>query len=188
MVKSDCEQNLSLPTFAMLSINCYLLGDHPSSFFTVEISETKNVSILKDLIKKEMAPLFNHVDSPQLVLWKVDFPFANFQVGLSKTNLSDNNALLPLKKLSEIFSALNSELEHIHIIIKPPPENEDARSSGGETEDSETEDSETEGSESEDLGIFDSDNIRAALRRMNYQVAYVAFGVCVRLLSRSLLD
>ena len=54
---------------------------------------------------------------------------------------------------------------------------EDADSSRRKTEGSE---SKTEGSESEDedLGVFDSDNIRAALRQMNYQVAYVAFGVC----------
>ena len=52
----------------------------------------------------------------------------------------------------------------------------DSRSSEGETDDSESEGSE---SESEDLGVFNSDNIRAALRQMNYQVAYVAFGVCM---------
>ena len=50
------------------------------------------------------------------------------------------------------------------------PEEDDADSSWGKTGRSESED--------EDLGVFDSDNIRAALRRMNYQVAYVAFGVC----------
>jgi len=27
------------------------------------------------------------------------------------------------------------------------------------------------------LGIFDSDNVRAALNQMNYQVAYIAFGL-----------
>ena len=50
------------------------------------------------------------------------------------------------------------------------PEVDDAGSSRGEIEGSE--------SESEDLGVFDSDNIRAALRQMNYQVAYIAYGVC----------
>ena len=50
------------------------------------------------------------------------------------------------------------------------PEEDDADSSRRKTEGSESED--------EDLGVFDSDNIRAALRQMNYQVAYVAFGVC----------
>ena len=30
----------------------------------------------------------------------------------------------------------------------------------------------------DDFGVFDSDNIRAALGRMNYKVAYVAFNVC----------
>lgn len=29
-----------------------------------------------------------------------------------------------------------------------------------------------------DLGVFDDDAIRAALNPMNYQVAYVAYGVC----------
>jgi hypothetical protein len=30
----------------------------------------------------------------------------------------------------------------------------------------------------EDFGVFDSDNIRAALSQMNYKVAYVAYNVC----------
>jgi hypothetical protein len=39
------------------------------------------------------------------------------------------------------------------------------------------------------LGVFDSDNVRAALNRMNYQVAYVAFGVCCApSISSSVLD
>jgi hypothetical protein len=40
---------------------------------------------------------------------------------------------------------------------------------------------EAQGSEPEDeddLGVFGNDNIRAALSQMDYQVAYVAFGVC----------
>lgn len=30
----------------------------------------------------------------------------------------------------------------------------------------------------DDLGVFGDDNVRADLDRMNYKVAYVAFGVC----------
>jgi hypothetical protein len=51
------------------------------------------------------------------------------------------------------------------------PEVEDARDSGEEGLGSEPED---EG----DLGVFGNDNIRSALSKMNYQVAYVAYGVC----------
>jgi hypothetical protein len=45
------------------------------------------------------------------------------------------------------------------------PQDEDGRSSEPEDKD--------------DLGVFDDHVIRAALNQMNYQVAYVAYGVCV---------
>jgi hypothetical protein len=51
------------------------------------------------------------------------------------------------------------------------PEMDDARDSGEEGLGSEPEDE-------DDLGGFGNDNIRAALSKMNYQVAYVDYGAC----------
>jgi hypothetical protein len=53
------------------------------------------------------------------------------------------------------------------------PEVEDAH--GSVEEGSEPVD---EDEDEDDLGVFGNDNICAALSKMNYQVAYVAYGVC----------
>jgi hypothetical protein len=57
-----------------LSLNCFVLGDDPDRMFTVEIAKTKNVSILKDLIKEKKASQLKDVDASDLNLWKVDLP------------------------------------------------------------------------------------------------------------------
>ena len=56
------------------------------------------------------------------------------------------------------------------------PEEEDARGSRYEDEDE------------DDLGVFDNDIVRGALNLMDYQVAYVAFGVMCAFTSHSLLQ
>jgi len=57
-----------MSTFAL---NCLLLGDDTTKVFTVEIPETKNVSILKELIKEKKAPHLDHLAASDLILWKV---------------------------------------------------------------------------------------------------------------------
>ena len=105
-----------VPTFVMLSLNCYLLDNDPSSsMFTIDISETKNVSILKDLIKEKMD--LKEV-SAGLVLWKVDLPEANFEEGSPKVKLVGNKPLMAFGKLSNIFSGLDDT--HVHLVIKRP--------------------------------------------------------------------
>ena len=60
-------------TIAMsLSLNCLVLGDELEKIFTVEVEKTKNVSILKKLIKEEKAPHLDHVAASELDLWMVD--------------------------------------------------------------------------------------------------------------------
>ncbi|KAI0289163.1 hypothetical protein B0F90DRAFT_1672569 [Multifurca ochricompacta] len=63
-----------LPTMSTLSINCLLLGTDSSKVFVVEIPKTKNVSILKRLIKEEQSPDLNHVTASKLIVWKVSLP------------------------------------------------------------------------------------------------------------------
>ena len=45
-----------------LSLNCLIHGEDQEKMFTVEIAKTKNVSILKDLIKEKNASRLEHVD------------------------------------------------------------------------------------------------------------------------------
>ena len=57
-----------------LKLNCLILGNDPSRIFTVEISDTENVSILKKEIRGENQDAFKDFDTKRLVLWKVSLP------------------------------------------------------------------------------------------------------------------
>ena len=54
-----------------LELNCLVFGDDLNSVFTVEIQDSKNVSILKDAIKEKKSITFQHVEANTIELWKV---------------------------------------------------------------------------------------------------------------------
>jgi hypothetical protein len=56
---------------SILSLNCLLVNDDSTQAFTVEIPQTKNVSILKELIKGKKAPHLDRLAASDLILWKV---------------------------------------------------------------------------------------------------------------------
>jgi hypothetical protein len=101
-----------------LALNCLVSGDDTSNIFTIEIADNKTVSALKKAIKGENEHLFQHADAKTLVLWKVSFPV--------KESLKDNlgnfvggHPLLPLDKLSKVFS--NVDETDLHIVVRRPP-------------------------------------------------------------------
>jgi len=60
---------------SILALNCQLLNDDSKrQVFTVENPETKNVGILKGLIKAKKARHLAHLDASDLILWKVRLP------------------------------------------------------------------------------------------------------------------
>ena len=101
-----------------LSLNCFLRGDDPDRMFTVKISKTKNVSILKDLIKKEKAPHLDHVAASDLDLWKADFPINDLP-----TFSTDGPELRPLALLLEVFPS-EPDIRFIHVIVYVPVRSE----------------------------------------------------------------
>ena len=84
--------------------------------FTVEVPTGKNVSILKDEIKKKKAPHPNHIAASDLELWEVSFPIDGL---VSKQPPTLGPSLRPHRLLSDLF---NSELDasHIHIAARVP--------------------------------------------------------------------
>jgi len=66
--------NTRKASMSTLSLNCLLLNDDSKHVFTVEIPETKNISILKELIKEKKARHLAHLDASDLILWKVRLP------------------------------------------------------------------------------------------------------------------
>jgi hypothetical protein len=84
--------------------------------FTVEIPQGKNVSTLKDEVKKKKAPHLDHVAASDLELWEVSFPIDDLA---SKQPPALRPSLRPHRLLSDLFtSGLN--VSHIHIAARVP--------------------------------------------------------------------
>jgi hypothetical protein len=105
----------------LLSLNCFLLrvDEKPNQFFTVEILKTKNVSILKDLIKEKQSPRLNHVVASELILSQVSLPVDN---DLEASLNVDLAPLDPFLRLSEVFHRV--EEKHLHVIVQAPTDSE----------------------------------------------------------------
>ncbi|KAH9046591.1 hypothetical protein EDB84DRAFT_1264903 [Lactarius hengduanensis] len=101
-------------------LNCLVLGEDPKRIFSVKIPVTKYVGLLKDAIKDKMRPTFDHIDASTLDLWKVSIPVdEHLEANISGMGLERTEPLLPVKKLSGVFSD-KFEDEHLHIVIQPP--------------------------------------------------------------------
>jgi hypothetical protein len=88
--------------------------------FTVEIEKTKNVSILKDLIKEKKARLLSHVDASDLELTQVSLPVNDDLEGsLKKVEIVP---LAPLLPLSQVFPHV--EQNRLHIVVQAPTNGE----------------------------------------------------------------
>jgi hypothetical protein len=94
----------------LLSVNCLVFGDDPNKMFTVEIPPSKNVSILKDLIKEKNNFPFPAKD---LLLWKVSVPLEDY-----KNQKPTPPSLSPQRTVAEVFpSPLNHKNIHIIVVI-----------------------------------------------------------------------
>jgi hypothetical protein len=99
----------------IFSLNCFVVGDDPDRMFTVEVEKTKNVSILKDLIKEKKAPHLNHVAASDLDLWKVDVPIDDLP---TKNFLTDGPKLGSGELLLDVFpSELNIRFIHVTVCV-----------------------------------------------------------------------
>ena len=105
-------QTAAAPT-KLLSLNCLLHGDEPDRMITVEIEKTKNVSILKDLIKEKKTPHLDHVAASDLDLWPVSFPIDDH----SSKNQIVGPKLRSEKLLSDAFSS-KLDINCIHVVAR----------------------------------------------------------------------
>jgi len=95
-------------------LNCFVLGD-PGDVFSVEIAKNKNVSILKDEIKKKKAPHLNHIAASDLNLWTVCLPIDNPASKKPQTG----PPLRVNKRLSSLWDGDPSD-DDLHILVKAP--------------------------------------------------------------------
>jgi hypothetical protein len=68
----------------IFELNCLLLNEDKIKVFTVKISDSENVSILKELIKAKKARHLAHLDASDLILWKVRLPPDQSQYSLRR--------------------------------------------------------------------------------------------------------
>jgi hypothetical protein len=85
----------------LLSLNCLVVGDDLKKVFTVEVEKTKNVSILKKLIKEEKAPHLDHVAASDLDLWNIS---------LAKDDVTDEK-LKNITSLEPLDANLNDDVK-----------------------------------------------------------------------------
>jgi hypothetical protein len=102
-----------------LSLNCFILGGDTSEVFTVEILNTKNVSILKHLIKEERPRRLNHVDASELTTWKVSLPVDTIMPELTVDDVEPCEKLHSVKKIPSIFGETLVD-EHVHVLVQVP--------------------------------------------------------------------
>ena len=103
-----------------LSLNCLIHGEVTEQMFTVEVEKTKNVTILKKLIKEEKASLLNHVDASDLQLWMVDLDLDELGAEPVHVNLDGYKKLSPPRRKLSSFFNLDIDDEHLHIIATAP--------------------------------------------------------------------
>ena len=114
------EATIILPVMSTLSFNCFVLGSDSSEVFTVKISKTENVSILKDLIKEKQSRRLNHVDASELILSEASLPVdADLEESLKNVDLTPLKPLLPL---SQLFPHVKENC--LHIVVQAPANGE----------------------------------------------------------------
>ena len=104
----------------LLSLNCFILDDHQKKVFTVEIVKDKNISFLKDQIKKKNAHLLNHVNAKDLELSQISLP-----VNDKVEDAVNNVCLEPLHPLEQLLNLFHSTKDnHLQIIVQAPSNGE----------------------------------------------------------------
>src|SRR6266550_5347518 len=105
----------------LLQLNCWVLGEDPNRIFPVMIERTASVGALKDAIKDEKRPAFDHIPADALVLWKVSVLARreDLEEDVKKLNLDNKHSLWPVVKLSLLFSDQPVD-DHLHIVVKAP--------------------------------------------------------------------
>ncbi|KAF0562278.1 hypothetical protein F8M41_000054 [Gigaspora margarita] len=89
----------------IVSLNCIVAGSkYEYEVFTIEISNDKKYELLKHMVKKRLAPLFNSVLSTQIVL---------------RPPPPNRRIFKPMTKISQDFTTSPNE-NGIYIYVDPP--------------------------------------------------------------------
>ena len=109
-----------------ITLLCLEKGKVPAvqHVFAIEIDSNKLVGFLKDAIKAQKAPDFDHFPADNLRLWRANIP-DNQDDLIKQLPLQNSVELLPGKKISHFFSNENKPLDdYVHVIVEAPTGNE----------------------------------------------------------------
>ncbi|TFK19282.1 hypothetical protein FA15DRAFT_648623 [Coprinopsis marcescibilis] len=102
-----------------ITLHCLVSGDGADKIFPVDIASNDNVSILKDMIKEELAVLFKHIGAKDMQLFKVSLPAADAEQARDPGKIEGAEQLSsPIHEISEVFQVLDER--HIHVIVVKP--------------------------------------------------------------------
>jgi hypothetical protein len=107
-----------LTSASTFRLNCLIFGDDVDGIFTVQVTSDQSIIGLKTAIKDK-----KRIDAWDLKLWKVSIAVENgFEENVKKEKCRAEEKLLPVYKLSEVFTVQPND-RHLHIIVvcKPPP-------------------------------------------------------------------
>ncbi|KAG0053924.1 hypothetical protein BGZ90_006089 [Linnemannia elongata] len=104
-----------------LSLFCLVDGLPISRAFEIEVSGTRTIAHLKDLIKAKQSPAFDDITGDQLTLWRASIPDDNQKSTLTLAALDDKTELNnPRTRLSKLFPESPDEKTYI-LVQRPPP-------------------------------------------------------------------
>ena len=94
----------------IISLNLSIHDSHnDNEIFVIEISKEKKVDSLKPIVKKRLAPLFNHIPSTK--------------INLRMNHPQDERSMQPTTPISKYFPEnLNKDIIHIYVFPSPSPE------------------------------------------------------------------
>ena len=103
----------------LLSVNCLSFKDEQTKAFTVKVSKTDNVSVLKDLIKAKKSPHLDHLAASDLILYKVSLPAVDVDPH-TDSKATPSVTRIHLQALEEIQEVFPEPLQksHVHIIFE----------------------------------------------------------------------
>ncbi|KAG6850081.1 hypothetical protein H0H93_001214 [Arthromyces matolae] len=111
-------------TIDVFQLNCLVLEYPIKRVFAVKIEVNEAVSALQNTIKETLKNIFVHVDAPFIDLLRVSIPIDDHfsETDIELKDFVDERVLPSWKTLRSIFTDRPAE-GHVHIIVKPPPQN-----------------------------------------------------------------
>ncbi|KAM6494879.1 hypothetical protein JOM56_009502 [Amanita muscaria] len=103
-----------------LQLFCYVREDYYNHAFSVKIEEDEDVGTLKDFIKENTRPTFDHIPADALILWKVSVPFdRNLKENVEALNLVSDDKLQTVDILSDLFPS-GSQKKTVQVVVDHP--------------------------------------------------------------------